>query len=110
MANYFKTALSNGSTQHAVNGTGGSTSTPSASDLSSLEDSAFKAAPRCSAEERRDKIHRYLKKRNERNFNKKIKYVCRKTLADSRPRVRGRFARNDELINFRKTPTRLWQQ
>lgn len=25
-----------------------------------------------------------------------IQYECRKTLADSRPRIRGRFARNDE--------------
>lgn len=25
------------------------------------------------------------------------KYVCRKTLADTRPRIRGRFARNDEI-------------
>mmetsp|Transcript_12045 Transcript_12045/g.30925 ORF Transcript_12045/g.30925 Transcript_12045/m.30925 type:complete len:415 (+) Transcript_12045:158-1402(+) len=48
-------------------------------------------------EERRQKILRYRQKRHERNFKKKIKYTCRKTLADSRPRVRGRFARNDEL-------------
>ena len=39
---------------------------------------------------------RYRQKRHERNFNKRIKYMCRKTLADSRPRVRGRFARNDD--------------
>lgn len=26
-----------------------------------------------------------------------MQYACRKTLADSRPRVRGRFAKNDEL-------------
>ncbi|KAJ9565107.1 hypothetical protein OSB04_001073 [Centaurea solstitialis] len=26
-----------------------------------------------------------------------LQYVCRKTLADSRPRIRGRFARNDEI-------------
>ena len=39
---------------------------------------------------------RYRQKRHERNFNKRIKYQCRKTLADSRPRVRGRFARNDD--------------
>lgn len=26
-----------------------------------------------------------------------VQYECRKTLADSRPRVRGRFARNDEI-------------
>lgn len=27
----------------------------------------------------------------------KMQYACRKTLADSRPRVRGRFAKNDEF-------------
>ncbi|XP_038875444.1 uncharacterized protein LOC120067896 isoform X2 [Benincasa hispida] len=67
-----------------------------ASDLSSLKDSTFKVG-KLSMEERKEKIHRYMKKRNERNFSKKIKYACRKTLADSRPRVRGRFAKNDEL-------------
>lgn len=25
-----------------------------------------------------------------------VQYACRKTLADNRPRIRGRFARNDE--------------
>lgn len=40
------------------------------------------------------------------SYIKFLQYVCRKTLADSRPRVRGRFAKNDELINFRKTLTR----
>nr|XP_043622789.1 zinc finger protein CONSTANS-LIKE 5 [Erigeron canadensis] len=49
---------------------------------------------RYSMEERKDKIMRYLKKRNQRNFNKTIKYECRKTLADKRVRVRGRFAKN----------------
>ncbi|XP_058111002.1 two-component response regulator-like APRR5 [Magnolia sinica] len=51
---------------------------------------------RYSPEERRERIERYRSKRNQRNFHKKIKYACRKTLADSRPRVRGRFARNEE--------------
>lgn len=27
-----------------------------------------------------------------------MQYACRKTLADSRPRVRGRFAKNDEYV------------
>lgn len=31
-----------------------------------------------------------------RNFNRTIKYQCRKSLADTRPRVRGRFARDNE--------------
>ncbi|CAL4953781.1 unnamed protein product [Urochloa decumbens] len=80
---------------------------------------------RYSAEERKERIERYRVKRHQRNFNKKItvitplqmfctlsfdrsrscwlnargfdlQYACRKTLADSRPRVKGRFARNGE--------------
>ncbi|XP_072976246.1 uncharacterized protein [Typha angustifolia] len=51
---------------------------------------------RYSAEERKERIEKYRSKRNQRNFHKKITYACRKTLADSRPRVRGRFARNGE--------------
>ncbi|XP_021288629.1 zinc finger protein CONSTANS-LIKE 3 [Herrania umbratica] len=61
-----------------------------------MEDSNLKVG-RYSVEERKDRILRYLKKRNQRNFNKTIKYACRKTLADRRVRVRGRFARNTEL-------------
>uniref|UniRef100_A0A0D9XYB3 CCT domain-containing protein n=1 Tax=Leersia perrieri TaxID=77586 RepID=A0A0D9XYB3_9ORYZ len=52
------------------------------------------AVGRYSAEERRERIEKYRSKRNQRNFEKKITYACRKTLADSRPRVKGRFARN----------------
>lgn len=51
----------------------------------------------CTVEERKMKLHRYRQKRTERNFSKKIKYACRKTLADSRLRIRGRFARNYEI-------------
>lgn len=86
--------------QHLVNG--GASSTPLAPEISSLEDPTFKVG-KLTVEERREKIHRYMKKRNERNFSKKIKYACRKTLADSRPRVRGRFAKNDELEMARTT-------
>ncbi|XP_022751558.1 zinc finger protein CONSTANS-LIKE 3-like [Durio zibethinus] len=60
-----------------------------------MDDSNLKVS-RYSVEERKERILRYLKKRNQRNFNKTIKYACRKTLADRRVRVRGRFARNTE--------------
>ncbi|KAK4421601.1 hypothetical protein Salat_2110700 [Sesamum alatum] len=80
--------------QHLLHGSGGASL---ASEISSLEDPAGFKVGKLSVEERKRKIHRYLKKRNERNFSKKIKYACRKTLADSRPRVRGRFAKNEEL-------------
>ncbi|KAE8734985.1 MOS4-associated complex 3A [Hibiscus syriacus] len=73
-------------------------STPLATEMSSLEDSTFNKVGKLSAEQRKEKIHRYMKKRNERNFTKKIKYACRKTLADSRPRVRGRFAKMMILV------------
>ncbi|CAN8233276.1 unnamed protein product [Cochlearia groenlandica] len=55
---------------------------------------------RYSAEERKEKISKYRAKRNHRNFTKTIKYACRKTLADSRHRIRGRFARNDEIVEI----------
>ncbi|XP_009776463.1 uncharacterized protein [Nicotiana sylvestris] len=87
-------AISNES-QHLVSAVG--CSNPLAAEVTTFEDPSYNKTGRCSVEDRREKIHRYMKKRNERNFSKKIKYACRKTLADSRPRVRGRFARNDEF-------------
>ncbi|CAN4091063.1 unnamed protein product [Withania somnifera] len=87
-------ALSNES-QHLVSGAGCSNTL--ATEITSFDEPSYNKTGRCSVEARREKIHRYMKKRNERNFSKKIKYACRKTLADSRPRVRGRFARNDEF-------------
>ncbi|KAF3448594.1 hypothetical protein FNV43_RR09307 [Rhamnella rubrinervis] len=70
-------------------------SNPLASENSLIEEANFKVG-RYSAEERKERISKYRAKRTLRNFNKTIKYACRKTLADNRPRVRGRFARNDE--------------
>ena len=46
--------------------------TPLPTEITSLEDPTYKAS-KLSAEEKKEKIHRYLKKRNERNFSKKIK-------------------------------------
>ncbi|WOK99291.1 hypothetical protein Cni_G08003 [Canna indica] len=46
--------------------------------------------------ERQHKLSRYREKKSRRNFGKKIKYACRKALADSQPRVHGRFARTEE--------------
>ncbi|KAJ8465330.1 hypothetical protein OPV22_027882 [Ensete ventricosum] len=47
-------------------------------------------------EERREKLSRYRTKRTKRNYGRKIKYACRKALADSQPRIRGRFARMED--------------
>lgn len=45
---------------------------PTTADISTLDDSSYKVG-RLSAEERKEKINRYMRKRNERNFSKKIK-------------------------------------
>ncbi|KAL5736848.1 hypothetical protein ACOSP7_031303 [Xanthoceras sorbifolium] len=50
----------------------------------------------CSTEDRREKLSRYRNKKTKRNFGRKIKYACRKALADSQPRIRGRFAKTEE--------------
>ncbi|XP_021849204.1 zinc finger protein CONSTANS-LIKE 5 isoform X2 [Spinacia oleracea] len=84
------------SNENAQLGSAATSSAPMTSEIANLEDSTFKVG-KLSVEQRKEKIHRYMKKRNERNFSKKIKYACRKTLADSRPRVRGRFAKNDDF-------------
>ncbi|KAL9225398.1 hypothetical protein vseg_001330 [Gypsophila vaccaria] len=50
----------------------------------------------CTSEDRQQKLSRYRNKRSRRNFGRKIKYACRKALADSQPRVRGRFAKTED--------------
>uniref|UniRef100_A0A0D6R6B4 CCT domain-containing protein n=1 Tax=Araucaria cunninghamii TaxID=56994 RepID=A0A0D6R6B4_ARACU len=63
---------------------------PMEASSSISEDGEFRIG-QYTVEERKECLHRYRKKRNKRNFNKKIKYACRKSLADNQPRVRGRF-------------------
>ncbi|GAB4834441.1 hypothetical protein Ancab_032697 [Ancistrocladus abbreviatus] len=77
-------------------------SSPLGNEGTLMEEANFKVG-KYSAEERKERIDRYRAKRTQRNFNKTIKYACRKTLADNRPRIRGRFARNDEMGDISKT-------
>lgn len=51
----------------------------------------------CTSEDRREKLSRYRNKKSRRSFRRKIKYACRKALADSQPRIRGRFAKTEEM-------------
>ncbi|KAL1557417.1 zinc finger protein CONSTANS-LIKE 3-like [Salvia divinorum] len=47
--------------------------------------------------EREARVLRYKEKRKNRRFDKKIRYASRKAYAETRPRIKGRFARRLEL-------------
>lgn len=48
--------------------------------------------------ERKIRLERYREKRAQRNFNRRVKYDCRKMIADKRRRVQGRFIKREEEI------------
>lgn len=55
---------------------------------------------------RRKAIERFRAKRANRSFEKRVRYACRKQLADSRPRVKGRFVKKSEMrLYLRFGPT-----
>lgn len=50
-------------------------------------------------EERKARIAKFHSKRKIRIWRKRIKYDCRKKLADSRPRVKGRFVKRSDVAS-----------
>mmetsp|Transcript_2036 Transcript_2036/g.6109 ORF Transcript_2036/g.6109 Transcript_2036/m.6109 type:complete len:347 (-) Transcript_2036:1857-2897(-) len=53
-------------------------------------------------EARKARIARFHAKRAKRVWRKRIKYDCRKKLADSRPRIKGRFVRREDMEEMMK--------
>lgn len=58
-------------------------------------ESAFRIG-RYTPAERRMRLERYREKRAARNYNRRVKYDCRKMIADKRVRVQGRFVKREE--------------
>lgn len=58
---------------------------------SSTEISTEPIIPSYVDETRLDKLRRFLLKRKNRNWSRKVYYDCRKKVADSRLRIKGRF-------------------
>lgn len=53
------------------------------------------------ANDRKVRLARYREKKKNRQFKKTIRYASRKAYAEVRPRVKGRFARKDEVEAMR---------
>jgi CCT motif len=50
---------------------------------------------------RHEKLQRFREKKRNRHFKKTIRYASRKAYAEVRPRIKGRFARKDEVAAMR---------
>jgi hypothetical protein len=50
-------------------------------------------SPQFMAMDREARVHRYREKRKMRRFEKTIRYASRKAYAETRPRIKGRFAK-----------------
>ncbi|GJQ11146.1 hypothetical protein GpartN1_g2937.t1 [Galdieria partita] len=61
------------------------------------EEEEEEACMKTKTERRRMALERFRQKRSNRCYQKKIRYECRKKLADVRPRIRGRFVKKEEF-------------
>lgn len=51
------------------------------------------------AADREAKVMRYREKRKNRRFEKTIRYASRKAYAETRPRIKGRFAKRTDAVD-----------
>lgn len=69
------------------------TETSDVADLTKEELSAKERARQCRAEA----LVRFRKKKAIRSFGRKVRYECRKRIATTRPRIRGKFAKKSDV-------------
>ncbi|XP_057966957.1 zinc finger protein CONSTANS-LIKE 5 [Malania oleifera] len=55
------------------------------------------ASQSCGSSDREARVLRYREKRKNRKFEKTIRYASRKAYAETRPRIKGRFAKRTEI-------------
>ncbi|XP_039165545.1 zinc finger protein CONSTANS-LIKE 5-like, partial [Eucalyptus grandis] len=60
--------------------------------------SSGRAAHQLSGPDREARVLRYREKRRSRRFEKTIRYASRKAYAEVRPRIKGRFAKRDRVL------------
>nr|UYB94557.1 CO [Juglans mandshurica] len=64
--------------------------------MGTVTDSGNRAV-QISAADREARVLRYREKRKNRKFEKTIRYASRKAYAETRPRIKGRFAKRSEM-------------
>uniref|UniRef100_A0ACD5XQU4 Uncharacterized protein n=1 Tax=Avena sativa TaxID=4498 RepID=A0ACD5XQU4_AVESA len=65
----------------------------SESSVDLFSTAAANMSPQFMAMDREARVHRYREKRKMRRFEKTIRYASRKAYAETRPRIKGRFAK-----------------
>nr|AQQ11828.1 constans-like protein [Bambusa oldhamii] len=61
--------------------------------FAAADPAAAHMSPQFMAMDREARVHRYREKRKTRRFEKTIRYASRKAYAETRPRIKGRFAK-----------------
>lgn len=62
-----------------------------------ISDSSSNQATQICGINREARVLRYREKRKNRKFEKTIRYASRKAYAETRPRIKGRFAKRTEI-------------
>lgn len=70
---------------------------PFGRSMNAGSESANQTAPISSGKDREARVLRYREKRKNRKFEKTIRYASRKAYAETRPRIKGRFAKRSEI-------------
>ena len=64
--------------------------------ISKIKNANQKRIGPLSVEERKLKVEKFFEKKKQRSWNKRINYQCRKEVADSRLRIKGRFVTRNQ--------------
>ncbi|XP_057957095.1 zinc finger protein CONSTANS-LIKE 4 [Malania oleifera] len=72
-------------------------SNPFGRQVSNLSESSANQPAQVSGMDREARVLRYREKRKNRKFEKTIRYASRKAYAETRPRIKGRFAKRSEI-------------
>lgn len=74
----------------------GNSTDPSMTNSTATTTTANQATTMCGMD-RKARVLRYREKRKNRKFEKTIRYASRKAYAETRPRIKGRFAKRTEI-------------